>query len=317
MRGCGTVFNDEPADFEAEEEVRENLQRLANRLRWRADQLDIAITHCRNKNSNTGLTEMVAFTFNAQQYTPSFGGGGEQLPPGKGYKVVAVEAGKDDAASGQGGFVFVKVAVVDGPLSGKTQMLRFNLHHTSAKTVEIANEQFSALCHVVGQYQIQDLDQLLNRPFLIDVDWQKGNEPGGPKGGETGGYTEVKALYDLNGNKPGKGGGANANAQPQQQQQAFTPPPAQVQAQGGWVDPNGGQPQQQPQQGYQQPQQGYQQQPQGQPQQQGWAGAPAGQIDNNVPMPNQGQPQQQQPQGQGWGGNAGQPPAQGGGWAGT
>lgn len=334
MRGCGTVFNDDPPELYQLDELDEltlgDVERLAKRFRWQADQLDIAIRHCREKQSIQGLSEMVAFNFNAQQFKPNFGGGGEQLPPGKQYKVVVVDSGTDKTGDGNGGFLFTKLTVVEGPLHGKSQMLRFNLHNTNAKTVEIANEQLSALCHAVGVFQMVDTAQLHDKPFLIDVDWQKGNAPGEAKGGEFGGYTEVKAIYDLGGNKPGKGGGVATNAQPQQQQGGFTPPPAGVQAQGGW-DANAGQQggQQQPpqQQGYQQPPQGQQQPPPQQGGQQGWGGPPQGQpqqgIDNNVPPPgnyNQqgGQPPQQgqgqPPQQGGWGGNGGAAP---GGWGAT
>lgn len=255
---------------------------------------------------------MVAHTFNANQYTPSFGGGGDQLPPAKGYKVVIVETGKEPTSNGQGGFLWVSATPIEGPLVGRKQTIRFNLHHTNPKTVEIANEQFSALCHVVGVFNMQDTDQLKNIPFMIDVDWQKGNEPGGPKGGETGGYTEVKALYDVNGNKPGKA--APTNNQPQ----TYAPPPNNpaggVQSQGGWTDPNAGQgqppqqqyQQQQPPQGQPQgqPQQGYQQPPQGQ--QQGYGDPNAGQPQQQYQQ--QQQQQQQPPQQGGWNGGGGAAP---------
>lgn len=313
MRGCGTVFNDDPRELsELDELTLENVERLAKSFRWKADQLDIAIRHCREKQSIEGLSEMVAFTFNANQYTPNFGGGGEQLPPGKQYKVVIVESGKDSTKDNTGGFLFVNCAVIEGPLHGKKQMIRFNLHHTNPKTVEIANEQLSALCHAVGVFNMVDTQQLHDKPFMIDVDWQKNQEPNAAAGRPDGGYTEVKAIYDMAGNKPGKGGGAAANAQPQQQQGGFTPPPGGVQAQGGWTDPN----QQQQGQGGQQG--GYQQQGQPQGQQQGgWTpppgqGQPQGQhtgIDNNVAIPNQGQNN-----GGGWGGQGGAAP---GGWGNT
>lgn len=318
MRGCGTVFNDDPPEQldELDELILGDVERLAKRFRWQADQLDIAIRHCREKNSIQGLSEMVAFNFNAQQFKPNFGGGAEQLPPGKHYKVVVVDSGTDKTGDGNGGFLFTKLAVVEGPFHGKTQMLRFNLHNTNPKTVEIANEQLSALCHAIGVFQMVDTAQLHDKPFLIDVDWQKGNAPGEAKGGETGGYTEVKAIYDLGGNKPGKGGGVAANAQPQQPHGNFSPPPAGVQAQGGW-DANAGQGQQPPpqQQGYQQPPQGQQPPPQQQGGQ-GWGGPPPQdqqqQGGNNGPQPgnfNQGGGQPG-----GWGNNGGAAP---GGWGAT
>lgn len=245
MRGCGTVFRDDPPpelnDFD--ELILENVERLARKLRWQADQIDLAISHSRMKQSTEGLSTMVAFVFNAQQHNPNFGGGGEQLPPGKKYKGVIVESGTDRTGDGNGGFLWTKIGVVEGPLQGKTQMIRFNLHNTNPKTVEIANEQLSALCHAVGVFNMQDTQQLHDKPFLFDVDWQKGHEPGGPKGGETGGYTEVKALYDVAGNKPGKGGGQAQNQGGNAGNSGYNggPPAGGVQAQGNWGNAGNGQ----------------------------------------------------------------------------
>lgn len=257
---------------------------------------------------------MVAHTFNAQQYTPNFGGGGDQLPPAKGYKVVIVDSGKEPSANNQGGFLWVACTPIEGPLVGRKQTIRFNLHHTNPKVVEIANDQLSALCHVVNVFNMQDTQQLHNIPFMIDVDWQKDNAPGQSKGGTDGGYTDVKALYDINGNKPGKS--APTNSQPQ----TYAPPPQGAPPAGvapmgnGWVDPNQGQPQQQqaPQQQYAPPQQAAPQQqyapPQGQPQQQY---APPAEQQQQAPQQQYAAPPQQQPQGawngqqpaapQGWG----------------
>ena len=45
---------------------------------------------------------MVAMSFNAQQYSPSYGGGNANLPPGK-YKVVIAASEGKNSASGNGG----------------------------------------------------------------------------------------------------------------------------------------------------------------------------------------------------------------------
>lgn len=225
---------------------------------------------------------MVAMAFNAQQYTPSYGGGGNNLPPGK-YKGVIVASSAENAKSGQGGFLMFTLTPIEGPLTGQKHDDRLNLHHTNPKTVEIANQQLSAYCHVLGKYQFGDTAELHNIPFCFEIGWQKNNEP--TQENPNGGYTEVKAIFDVNGNAPGKAG-AGPQAQPNQPAQPAQPPanpPAGVQAgaQGGW----GGQPQQQ------QPAQGG-----------GWGGQPA-----------QVQPAQGQPAAGGWGGQPQQQqaPAQG------
>lgn len=234
--------------------------------------------------------------FNAQQYDPSQGVG--SLPIGKHPVVVESSEVKANKAN-DGGYLQLNLRIIDGPQQGTTGAYRLNLYHSNQQTVEIAHRQLSAICHVIGVFQVTDSSQLHNLPFLIEVGPQK-NDPQ---------YTEVKKVFDMNGNEPGKAGAPAAAAQPQQQQQH----PQQQQPQGGAgfgqqpQDQNGGawggQPQQQQQQQHvQQPvggaawggQQQPAQQPAQQPQGAAWGGQPAQQPAQQQPV--QGGGWQQQPQ---------------------
>ncbi|AZF90100.1 single-stranded DNA-binding protein [Pseudomonas phage vB_PaeS_SCUT-S4] len=240
--------------------------------------------------------------FNAQQYDPTQGVG--SLPIGKHPVIVESSEVKANKAN-DGGYLQLNLRIIDGPQQGTTGAYRLNLYHSNQQTVEIAHRQLSAICHVIGVFQVTDSSQLHNLPFLIEVGPQK-NDPQ---------YTEVKKVFDMNGNEPGKAGAGAAAAQPQQQQ-------PQGQPNGAW----GGAPQGQPQQpaggaawgGQQQPAQQPAQQPQGGA---AWGGQPA---QNPAPQGGQPawggqpaqQPAQQQPQGGGWQQGGGQP-AQGGAPAGA
>lgn len=181
---------------------------------------------------------MPAYAFNAAQFEPQFGGGGKSLPPGKKYKGVIVDSRQEPTKDGRGGFLAMDIRVIEGSLINREMTLRLNLHNVNAQAVEIANKQLSALCHVTGKYVFQATEELHNIPFLFDVDWQKGNEPSQEK--PEGGYTEITALYDVNGNKPG----AQAKGATVTQQAAPPPekPPADVApASKPWSQqPNGG-----------------------------------------------------------------------------
>jgi len=200
--------------------------------------------------------------FDPKAFDPSQGG--SQLPIGRHPVVIAgseIKANKNN----DGGFLELTLRITDGPMQGTTGAHRLNLYHNSATTVEIANRQLSAICHAVGVFQLGadgcDVSVLHNIPFLIDVAYQKGQEPGveGAKG-----YTEVRKVFDINGNEPGKApvnNGAAAQPVQQQQQPANTGFAQQQQqqapAQGGWGAPTQ---QQQPVQQQQQPvQNGWQQ----------------------------------------------------------
>ena len=214
--------------------------------------------------------------FNAQQYDPTQGGG--SLPVGR--HPVSSESSEVQAnKANDGGYLQLNVKLIDGPQTGTTGAYRLNLYHSNPQTAEIAHRQLSAICHCVGVFNVQDSGQLHNIPFIIEVGLQKGEEAAQK------GYTEVKKVFDINGNEPGKAGQGAPAAQPQQQP-----------AQGGeaW----GGQPAQQP---AAQPQGNAPAWGGGQPAQQQPQGAPAG----NAPA--WGQQPAQQPAAQ-------QPAQQAGGW---
>ena len=164
--------------------------------------------------------------FNAQNFDPSQSVG--SLPIGR-HPVVIVSSEVKPNKNNDGGYLQLDLKIIDGPMQGTTGAYRLNLYHNNAQTVEIAHRQLSAVCYVTGVFQVNDSSQLHNIPFIIDVAPQK-NDPQ---------YTEVKKVFDMNGNEPGKTGqGGAAQAAPVQQQPAQQQP---AQAAGAW----GGQPAQQ------------------------------------------------------------------------
>lgn len=257
------TFTTAPRELDfIEKETLIDLARLVKRLRWQAEQLEYAIEYCKRNNTTKGLSEMVAMSFNSQQHQPQYGGGGG-LPVGRYKGVIVASAQENVEKNGQivGGYLALDLTPIEGPLAGTKQTDRLNLHHVNPKTVEIANKQMSAYCHVTGVYTFKDTAQLHNIPFWFEVGWQKGQEPSAEK--PNGGYTEVKALWDINGNEPGKtGGGAMAAAPPAPPVAPAAPPVAPAAPPAG-VAPTGAAPA-------------------------GWGGAPA--VDSGVPIPPAGQP---------------------------
>lgn len=165
--------------------------------------------------------------FNAQQYDPTQGGG--NLPVGRHPLIIESSEVKANKAN-DGGYLQLNLKLIDGPQMGATGAYRLNLYHSNPQTAEIAHRQLSAICHVIGVFNVQDSQQLHNIPFIAEVGLQKGEEAAQK------GYTEVKKVFDINGNEPGKAGQGAAQAQPQ--------------GQGGFGQQ---QPAQQPQQPAQQP----------------------------------------------------------------
>jgi hypothetical protein len=165
--------------------------------------------------------------FDATQIDPSQGGG--MLPIGK--HLVIVESSEVKATkANDGGFLQLDLKIIEGPQTGLTGAYRLNLFNANEKAVAVAQRQMSALCHVTGVFQVTDSQQLHNIPFMVEVVPQQ-NKPE---------YTEVKRVFDANGNEPGKAGQAPAQPAPAQApapqgqwgaSQAPAQPQAQAQAQ--------------------------------------------------------------------------------------
>lgn len=174
---------------------------------------------------------MVAYSFASNQHDPSYGSSGG-LPAGK-FKVVIASTKGVPTKNGDGQYLALELKVIEGPQTGGTQTDRLNLFNSNPDTVRIANGQLSAYCHVTGKFQFQDTDELCNIPFWVEIGPQKNGE-----------YTEVKKLYDINGNEPGKAG-AGQQVQHQQQQgggpvAGFGADNGQGQQQGGGFQQNTG-----------------------------------------------------------------------------
>jgi hypothetical protein len=190
-----------------------DIERIANRLKYQSELLAASVKKCQDEQTIEGLDIMVAFAFNSAQFTPQYGGGSNSLPEGR-YKVVLIDSSQENVEKNgvvTGGYLAFVMTPIEGPLAGQKHTDRLNLHNVNAMVVEIANKQLSAYCAVTGVPNFQDTQQLYNRPFIVDIEVQK-DKQGNP---HPKGYTEIKALYDINGNTPDKAGsGPGANAAP-------------------------------------------------------------------------------------------------------
>jgi hypothetical protein len=152
--------------------------------------------------------------FNPMDHDPKQGGAG--WPLGK-HPVIITGSEIKATSDNQNGRLVFKLQVIDGPNKGHTGEYGLNLYHQSADASRIAHNQLSALCHVLQTFQLgqngQDLTVLYNKPFVVEVDYQKGHAPGSSDTAK--GYTEIRKVYDMAGNEPGKNGSAQQSSQPQ------------------------------------------------------------------------------------------------------
>lgn len=216
----------------------------------------------------------VNWNFNANQYEPNQGMGIH--PPAQKIPFTISNTSIVETKDKNGAMLVIEFT---SPMGGLIN--RYNIHNANPKTVEIAYGQLSALCRAIGIYQIDGNNEcaaLRGGKGLMDVGYQKGEEPD-PQYPDRKGYTELKRVYDLSGNEPGKApaqnqpqtqpaGQAGGFGQPQATQQPQQSAPLTQAPGGGWN---------QPQQQAAQPQQN---QPNPGPQGQAWqpGGAPQGQT---------------------------------------
>jgi len=120
----------------------------------------------------TNLASVLGGVFDATQVAPATGG--STLSVGK-HIVKIVDGELTTTKDSKGGMIVFTVEAIDpqDPDFGRTMDYRLNIHNENQKTVEIARGQLSALCHVVGVFQVQDLKQMFNIPFMVEVGNQK------------------------------------------------------------------------------------------------------------------------------------------------
>jgi hypothetical protein len=148
----------------------------------------------------------MAFVFDATQHEPRQVGG--KHPPGNKFPftITATEVKETKDNSGSK-FFQVTLTSPAGSIP-----FNYNLWNPSNQAKEIAVHQLSALCHATGIFKVNfandgkpgiDGKELIGGKGLMDVGFQSGNEPSAEK--PEGGYVEVKKIYDVSGNEPGKG----------------------------------------------------------------------------------------------------------------
>lgn len=133
--------------------------------------------------------------FDATNIDPTQLGG--QMPVGK-HPVVIKSSDIKPTKDNTSGMLVLELEIIDGPSKGVTGVYRLNLYHSNPQTVDIAHRQLSSICHVVQRYKILNSEELHGIPFIVEVGLQKDTEAAAK------GYTEVKRVFDIHGNEPGK-----------------------------------------------------------------------------------------------------------------
>ena len=151
-------------------------------------------------------------TFDASAVEPSTAY--EPLPAGE-YPVIIVDSNMENTKTGTGQFLKLQIQVIEGEHANAMLFDRLNLVNSNQQAVDIAKRTLSAICHAVGVLQVQDSQQLHNKPMLVKVTVRQGDGQYGPS-------NDIKAYKPIASAKPA----APAMARPQPAANAAPAPAA-------------------------------------------------------------------------------------------
>ena len=92
----------------------------------------------------------------------------EAIPAGD-YESMVTASEMKSTKDGTGQYLELTVEIQSGQFQGRRLFDRLNLSNRNAKAVEIAQKQLAQLCHATGVLQVQDSQQLHNRPIVMKV----------------------------------------------------------------------------------------------------------------------------------------------------
>lgn len=150
------------------------------------------------------------------------------------YPVTITSAEEKPNKAGSGSYLELGLTIQQGPNARRVVKARLNLKHPNPQTVEIAQGELSAICHVTGRMQLQHAQQLLGanmQAYIVKA----------PRNDRPGQFSnDVQGYRDMNGNEPGQGGNhggfaGQGGGQQQGQHQNYGG------GQGGGYDPNANQ----------------------------------------------------------------------------
>jgi hypothetical protein len=104
--------------------------------------------------------------FNAANVEPS-----QDFQPMKAgtYKAIINSSSLEPAKTGSGTNLVLEFKIVEGEYKNRTLKQWLCVQHAKQETQEIAQRNFSAICHAVNQMQVTTTEQLHGKPMLVRI----------------------------------------------------------------------------------------------------------------------------------------------------
>ena len=90
------------------------------------------------------------------------------LPAGE-YEMMIVKSETKSTKAGNGHYLELEMHVISGEHSGRRHWERLNLDNPNAQAVKIAQESLAKLCNALGLDEVNDSEELHDRPFIAEV----------------------------------------------------------------------------------------------------------------------------------------------------
>ena len=145
---------------------------------------------------------MAKIGFNAATVEPT--AAYDVLPADK-YLAMAIASELKPTKTGSGEYLQLTFEVIDGQFKGRKIFDRLNIRNSNKTAEDIAQRALSALCHAVGVIELDDSDQLHDKPVVLDVAID-------PAKGEYAASNRVKGYLAANGQAPAPRAAAPAAA---------------------------------------------------------------------------------------------------------
>ncbi len=119
----------------------------------------------------------------------------ELIPPGT-YKAMIVENDMKTTKGGDGAYLEIKIQLEDG----RSLKERLNIQNKNETAVMIAYQTLAKICKACNKMTVQDIDELQNIRFMIEVAVEKGKPYKDKDGVEKQGYDQntIKKYMSLN-----------------------------------------------------------------------------------------------------------------------
>lgn len=111
---------------------------------------------------------MALFNFNAAAIEPAQPRNYDPLPAGE-YAMMVVRSELKDTQSGTGQYIKLEMHVVSGEHAGRRVWENLNIDNPNKQAEDIARQQLASLCRAVGVVDLEDTEELHDKPFIASI----------------------------------------------------------------------------------------------------------------------------------------------------